>query len=256
VNVRSLTPRSVLISATAAITAAAVIGGLGAALFRTIPAGATASDVGITPVEAALGVSPKPVTLATITDKSAGELTQALGSGDSGLKLDSVSVAVVAPKALPTGAAKAKPKAKPVRNVSRARKVRRVSPAGHPGAGAKVRRASSVTPAGEGRVQQSTRGASGTWRVANCSTFGIGDGLIGSGLAGGGTLHSDSMIVAHKSLPFGTRIQFSYNGHTCVAMVKDRGPYVGGREFDLGPGTAKALGFDGVDYLRYRIIGQ
>jgi len=92
------------------------------------------------------------------------------------------------------------------------------------------------------------------WRSAKCSTFGIGDGLIGSGLAGGGVLHSNDMIVAHKSMPFGTKIKFSYGGRTCIAVVKDRGPYVGDRIFDLGPGTAKALGFDGVGTVKYAII--
>jgi rare lipoprotein A (peptidoglycan hydrolase) len=62
------------------------------------------------------------------------------------------------------------------------------------------------------------------------------------------------MIVAHKTLPFGTRIQFSYRGRSCIAVVMDRGPYVGGREFDLGPGTAAALRFDGVDQVSYRLV--
>jgi hypothetical protein len=246
VNVRSLTHRPMLIAATSAVVATVVIGGLGAVFFRATSATAASPSAGITPVEAALGVSPKPVSLVMISATSGGSLTEAIGSDNDGLKLDSGAVAVVAPKALPKAVAKAKP----------VHKARRVSPASHPGSGAKVRRVAVARPSGDGHVQQSSKGASGAWHVANCSTFGIGDGLIGSGLAGGGTLHSDSMIVAHKSLPFGTRIQFSYNGHTCVAMVKDRGPYVGGREFDLGPGTAKALGFDGVDYLRYRIIGR
>lgn len=89
----------------------------------------------------------------------------------------------------------------------------------------------------------------GPWKTALCSWY-----WEPQGLAGGGRLTPNAMIVAHKSLPFGTRIQFSYKGRTCIAVVKDRGPYVGGREFDLGPGTAKALGFDGVDRVSYRIV--
>jgi rare lipoprotein A (peptidoglycan hydrolase) len=73
-------------------------------------------------------------------------------------------------------------------------------------------------------------------------------------MAGGGTLQPGSMVVAHRSLPFGTRIEFSYKGRTCVAVVQDRGPFVGGRTFDLGPGTAKALGFGGVGTVDYRIL--
>lgn len=89
----------------------------------------------------------------------------------------------------------------------------------------------------------------GPWCSAVCSWY-----WEPQALAGGGYLKSDSMIVAHKSLPFGTRIQFSYHGHTCIATVMDRGPYVSGREFDLGPGTAHALGFDGVDTVSYRLV--
>jgi len=92
------------------------------------------------------------------------------------------------------------------------------------------------------------------WRSALCSTYGIGDGLVGNGMAGGGVLRSNWMVVAPKTMKFGTKIKFSYRGRTCVAEVRDRGPYVGSRVFDLGPGTAKALGFDGVGTVKYAIV--
>jgi hypothetical protein len=86
------------------------------------------------------------------------------------------------------------------------------------------------------------------WSSALCSWY-----WEPQALAGGGYLTPDAMIVAHKTLPFGTRVQFSYRGRVCIAVVMDRGPYVGSRAFDLGPGTAHALGFDGVDSVFYRI---
>lgn len=52
--------------------------------------------------------------------------------------------------------------------------------------------------------------------------------------------------VANKSLPCGTQVRFSYGGRTVTAVVDDRGPYVGGREWDLNQNTAGALGFGGV----------
>lgn len=240
-NVSSMSVRSVSIAAAAAVAAAAVIGVLGAGFFRSTPAQAEGPTLGITPVEAALGVKSKPVTLAMVASTSAGTLTEAVDTDNGSLSKVGGPVGTVKLKATP----RAKPKP-----VYRSPAGHGASPASHPGAGARPR----VVASGGGGVPQSTSGASGSWRVAKCSTFGIGDGLVGSGLAGGGTLHEDSMIVAHKKLPFGTRIQFSYNGKSCVAIVKDRGPYVTGREFDLGPGVANALGFDGVDYLRYRIM--
>lgn len=92
------------------------------------------------------------------------------------------------------------------------------------------------------------------WRFARVSWY--GPGFYGHTMAGGGTLTRTSMVVAHRSLPFGTRVEFSYHGRTCVAVVKDRGPYVAGRTFDLGPGTAAALGFSGASGISYRIIGR
>ena len=52
--------------------------------------------------------------------------------------------------------------------------------------------------------------------------------------------------MANKSLPCGTHVTFSYGGRTVVATVDDRGPYVGGRTWDLNQNTAAALGFAGV----------
>jgi rare lipoprotein A (peptidoglycan hydrolase) len=92
----------------------------------------------------------------------------------------------------------------------------------------------------------------GKWRSARASWY--GPGLYGNGMAGGGKLRRNSMVVAHKSMRFGTKILFTYRGRSVIAVVKDRGPYVSGRTFDLGPGTAKALHFDGVGRVRYRIV--
>ena len=90
------------------------------------------------------------------------------------------------------------------------------------------------------------------WQSAKVSWY--GPGFYGNTMAGGGTLEPGSMVVAHRSLPFGTVIEFSYKGATCVAVVADRGPYAGGRVFDLGPGTAGALGFSGVGTVQYRFL--
>jgi hypothetical protein len=54
------------------------------------------------------------------------------------------------------------------------------------------------------------------------------------------------MGVANRSLPCGTKVTFRYGGHTVTATVDDRGPFVGGRTWDLNQNTAGALGFGGV----------
>lgn len=65
---------------------------------------------------------------------------------------------------------------------------------------------------------------------------------------------SYAMGVANKSLPCGTRLLVCYRG--CVqAVVFDRGPYIGGRDFDLSRAVEGAVGFpDGVATIRYRIL--
>lgn len=52
--------------------------------------------------------------------------------------------------------------------------------------------------------------------------------------------------VANRTLPCGTRVAFSYHGRSVVATVDDRGPYVGGRDYDLNQTTAGYLGMYGV----------
>jgi rare lipoprotein A len=52
--------------------------------------------------------------------------------------------------------------------------------------------------------------------------------------------------VANRDLPCGTAVTFYDAGRTVTAIVDDRGPFVGGREWDLNQNTAAALGFAGV----------
>jgi rare lipoprotein A len=59
--------------------------------------------------------------------------------------------------------------------------------------------------------------------------------------------------VANRSLPCGTRVTFVNGGRTVTATVDDRGPFVGGRDWDLNQNTAAALGFGGVGSLWYSL---
>jgi rare lipoprotein A len=53
--------------------------------------------------------------------------------------------------------------------------------------------------------------------------------------------------VANRALPCGSKVAFHFHGRTVHAVVDDRGPYVGGRDWDLDQSTAAALGFAGVE---------
>jgi hypothetical protein len=55
--------------------------------------------------------------------------------------------------------------------------------------------------------------------------------------------------VAHRTLPCGTKVTIRYRGRSVVATVDDRGPFVGGRDWDLNGAVAGRLGFDGTDAI-------
>jgi len=90
------------------------------------------------------------------------------------------------------------------------------------------------------------------WQTAKASWY--GPGFYGEHTSDG-TIYNDTiLLVANKTLPLGTRVAISYGGRTVIAPVKDRGPYVAGRDFDLSAGLASALGFSGVQTIRWAIV--
>jgi hypothetical protein len=83
-----------------------------------------------------------------------------------------------------------------------------------------------------------------SYRQAGASYY--GPGLYGNGVACGGTLMPETMGVANKTLPCGTRVKLRYRGRSVTVPVIDRGPYVAGRDYDLTEATKERLGFPGV----------
>jgi rare lipoprotein A len=79
------------------------------------------------------------------------------------------------------------------------------------------------------------------YRKAAASWY--GPGFYGNTTACGKTLTGSTLGVAHKSLPCGTKLTLRYGGRSVNVTVVDRGPYVGGREFDLTGATKEKLGF-------------
>lgn len=72
-----------------------------------------------------------------------------------------------------------------------------------------------------------------------------GPGFYGQRTACGQRYSASIQGVAHKSLPCGTKLTFRHRGRTATARVIDRGPFVGGREFDLSAATKNRLRFNG-----------
>ena len=116
---------------------------------------------------------------------------------------------------------------------------------------ARAARTTSAPSASSGPSQSVT--GDGEWKTGIASHY--SKTFTGRG-ASGAAIGPYTMMVAHKTLPFGTLVEFEYQGKRAVASVEDRGPYTPGRDWDLGPGIVRALDFSGVHEVRYRIISR
>ena len=100
----------------------------------------------------------------------------------------------------------------------------------------KVRVTSPGAGADEGKVT--------VYRQVAASWY--GPGFYGHKLACGGTLSRGRIGVANKTMPCGTKVRIRYHGRSVTAPVIDRGPYVGGRTYDLTEATKARLRFAGT----------
>ncbi len=82
---------------------------------------------------------------------------------------------------------------------------------------------------------------SGFARAEVASIYGGRDGLCGHRTANGERMNCSAMTAAHRTLPFGTHVIVCHHG--CVSVrINDRGPFVRGRQIDLTPAAARAIG--------------
>lgn len=89
-------------------------------------------------------------------------------------------------------------------------------------------------------------------RYAGASWYG-GKTMWGRSTACGQVLRPSTIGVANKRLPCGTPVKFVWRGHSIVAPVIDRGPYIRGRAWDLTAAAAEALEFEGVGRIQYAV---
>ena len=68
-----------------------------------------------------------------------------------------------------------------------------------------------------------------------------GPGFDGRLTASGSRYNQNGLTAAHKTLPFGTKLNVCYK-RCAVVRVNDRGPFYGNRELDLSKGAADAIG--------------
>ena len=94
-------------------------------------------------------------------------------------------------------------------------------------------------------------------RVSGMASW-YGPGFHGNTSASGEVFNQNALTAAHRTLPFGTRVQVTNldNGRTVVVRINDRGPFSGGRIIDLSAAAAEVLGLvqSGVAPVRLDIL--
>jgi rare lipoprotein A len=115
-----------------------------------------------------------------------------------------------------------------------------------------------VVPAGSA----TTASAAEALPTASTTVYGAaiatqyGRGSYGSRTACGTILRPGTIGVAHRTLPCGTLVEFHYRGATIKAPVIDRGPYANRADWDLTDAAARALRFNGLDYVGAMRVGR
>ncbi|HEX5634617.1 MAG TPA: septal ring lytic transglycosylase RlpA family protein [Gemmatimonadales bacterium] len=86
-----------------------------------------------------------------------------------------------------------------------------------------------------------------------------GPGFDGKRTANGETFYADSMTMAHRTLPFGTRVRVTNlrNRRSVELRVNDRGPWDTTRVADVSEAAARELGIwrRGLGRARLDVLG-
>ena len=80
------------------------------------------------------------------------------------------------------------------------------------------------------------------------TSYGNGDGALGSRMACGGRLDRSRPTIAHRHWPCGTQVLLRRHGRSVVATVTDRGPFTIAK-IDMSPAVWRRLGGDNSYYV-------
>jgi peptidoglycan lytic transglycosylase len=74
--------------------------------------------------------------------------------------------------------------------------------------------------------------------------------------ASGARFDKNAMTAAHRSLPFGTKVEVTNldNGKSVTVEVNDRGPYSDKRILDVSPAAARKLGMMGTGTANAKVV--
>lgn len=115
----------------------------------------------------------------------------------------------------------------------------------------------SASLRGNGVVNPSTAKAMVRSLGTSVSTW-YGPGFFGNKTACGQTLRPNTIGVAHKTLPCGSKVLIGYGGKFVTVPVIDRGPFGAGRTWDVTSAVAGAIGIKsvGVATVRHAVINR
>ena len=81
------------------------------------------------------------------------------------------------------------------------------------------------------------------------------DSYEGKTTANGEVYRQGKITAAHKTLPFGTKVEVTNlaNNKSVVVRINDRGPFIRGRIIDLTKAAAKEINMVGVGVAKVKI---
>jgi len=76
--------------------------------------------------------------------------------------------------------------------------------------------------------------------------------------ANGEYAYSFALTAAHRTLPFGTKVNVTSleTGRSVIVRINDRGPYIKGRIIDLTPAGARAIGSAGLAMVELTVLSE
>lgn len=108
---------------------------------------------------------------------------------------------------------------------------------------------------GDGATQEA-RPAAGPWGGWTAARAGVAAGVPSDGREGdcGWVIARRTQGVIHPVLPCGARVFVEYRGRKALTRVVAQSPVGDGRQFDLTPRLAGALGLDGIRTVRWAFV--
>lgn len=106
-----------------------------------------------------------------------------------------------------------------------------------------------------GQYPEKTRERSSGWSDEGMISY-YADKFHGRRTASGQVFDKNAMTAAHRSLPFGTKVEVTNlaNGKSVVVTINDRGPYAEDRILDLSPAAARKIGLLGRGTVKAKMV--